>query len=116
MTLSRRISAALLTLLGLVGHAQAIVEFDASRRVASGCNLVQEGETIYLDVYVYPDYVGVHYQGALTGWTEGGYPVTANGTISVSRRGRLVVELDSLVIDETCNGGSVRANAIAWPF
>jgi hypothetical protein len=105
MKLTRSLAVAI-TLLGLTIQAQAIVTFETPRKVAQKCELVAQGETIYLDVYIYPDYNGVHYVGPMTGVTSSGVPVSCYGTISV-RRG-ITIEFDSLSIGDSCEFGNLR--------
>lgn len=114
MKLTQTFTAAGVALLGLAVQAQALVTFSAPKRVAQKCELVADGETIYLDVYIYPDYAGVHYEGPMTGWTSSGEPVSAYGKITV-RRG-VTVQLDWMTVGDTCDLKRVKAGATAFPF
>ena len=114
MKLTQILTAASISLLALTIQAQAIIAFDAPKKAAQKCALIEAGETITLDVYIYPDYPGVHYEGPMTGWTSTGLPVSAYGKVTV-RRG-VTVSLDWMTIADACDVGRVKARATAFPF
>lgn len=101
MKLTRSLIVGTLALIGAAAQTHADVSFTVSNRIARKCDLVQSGETILLNVYIYPDYYGVLYEGPMTGMTSGGVPVFCYGTVSLGRRG-ITIDADTLTIGDAC--------------